>query len=69
MPSAAESRRAAIREGLAAARARSGHTVFIGEVELYCDHEGCVVRTVTMAVKEYDGATPSALYCPPAGVN
>ena len=64
VPSAAESRRAEIREGLAAARERSGHTVLIGEVELYCDHQGCVARTVTMVVKEYEGATPAALYCP-----
>jgi hypothetical protein len=54
----------AIAEALEAARRRSPHPHFIGELELYCERDTCPARQVRLTVKELDGPTPPQLRCP-----
>jgi len=57
-------RAAAVARALHAARERSELPVFLGTLEVYCDHPGCPVRTVSVEVKEHDDVTPGDLRCP-----
>jgi uncharacterized protein YbaR (Trm112 family) len=53
-----------IATALTEARARSSSPVFYGDLELYCDGDGCSAREVVVHVKELDGPTPVRLRCP-----
>ena len=52
-------------QALAAARKRDGTGCLIGEIEGYCDNDGCNARYITVTFKELDGPdTPPVLFCP-----
>jgi hypothetical protein len=56
--------RRTIADALARARTRTVHADLVGEAELYCESQGCALRTVTIEFKEYDCTVPPALSCP-----
>jgi hypothetical protein len=57
-------RAAEIQAALEAARKRSS-PYLIGTAHLYCQNEDCIVREVTIRVKEQDGPIPHGrLTCP-----
>jgi hypothetical protein len=54
-----------LRIALQRARVRHGTDLpFLGEIEVYCQHADCPIRTVTLYTKERDSPTPAALHCP-----
>ena len=54
----------AVSAALAAARARNGHPIFVGVLELYCEVPACPIREITLHVKEDDGVALATLRCP-----